>query len=299
MGFASCHGCSLCLLACPVWRQTRDVRLTPHGRAKALQHGATPADLDASIASCTLCGACEPACPEEIPLVDMILELRRAQPLPAQAMESQRTPLPMNDGFSASLFLPGASLRADPERLQRIAVLLDLPVAKDDGADISSALERGAALASDRQAMFLKSLQSAKRLVVADGLLLRKLREWLPGKRIVGLGEALSALEAVRAKLRATDLYVIEPRAFHADHARLVGHYDRLIKARNVRTNLDLQRLAVPTTASSASKSVDAHDQARWIVAGRAFDRIVVEDAADCAVFTAVTDRPVLHLGDL
>ena len=178
-------------------------------------------------------------------------------------------------------------------------MLLDLPVAKDDGADLSGALESGAALAANRQAAFLESLKGAKRLVVGDGLLLRKLREWLPEKRIVGLGEALSALDAVRAKLRATDLYVIEPRAFHADHARLVGHYDRLVKARSVKTNLDLQRLAVPTTASSAARRVDAQDQARWIVAGRAFDRVVVEDAADCAVFGLVTDRPVLHLGDL
>src|SRR4051794_16601654 len=86
--YAACHGCSLCLLACPVWRQKRDVRLTPHGRAKALQHGATPSDLRASIASCTLCGACEPACPESIPLMDMILDLRRQEPLEAVASEA-------------------------------------------------------------------------------------------------------------------------------------------------------------------------------------------------------------------
>jgi ferredoxin len=40
-GYAACSGCSLCLLVCPVWRATRDIRLTPHGRAKALQHGAS------------------------------------------------------------------------------------------------------------------------------------------------------------------------------------------------------------------------------------------------------------------
>ena len=39
--YAACSGCSLCLLVCPVWRRRRDdLRLTPHGRAKALQHGA-------------------------------------------------------------------------------------------------------------------------------------------------------------------------------------------------------------------------------------------------------------------
>jgi ferredoxin len=291
--FSSCHGCSLCLLSCPVWRQTRDVRLTPHGRAKAMQNGATAADLQASIASCTLCGACEPACPEEIPLVDMILELRRQQPM-------QLVEIPSGEGRPVeNALLAGEALRRDPERLKRIASLLDIEIAADDGTDISQALECGAALASGRIAAFVSSFRNAKRLVVADGLLLRKLREWLPEVRMVSLGEALSTLEAVRARLRATDLYVIEPRAFHADHARLVRHYDGLIKARNLKTNLDLQRFAVPTCASSAAKRVDPLDQARWILDGRAFERVVVEDAADCAVFAQVTDRQVLHIGDL
>jgi ferredoxin len=291
--FSACHGCRLCLLTCPVWRQTRDVRLTPHGRAKALQHGAGIADIRAAVQSCTLCGSCEPACPEEIPLVDMILELRRQQPI--QAAE-----IPSEEGIPVeSALLAGQALRRDPERLKRIASLLDIEIAADDGADISQALECGAALASGRVATFISSFRNARRLVVADGLLLRKLREWLPEVRIASLGEALSTLDAVRAKLRATDLYVIEPRAFHADHARLVRHYDGLIKARNLKTNLDLQRFAVPTCASSAATRVDPLDQARWILDGRVFERVVVEDAADCAVFARVTDRQVLHIGDL
>ena len=294
MEFSSCHGCSLCLLSCPVWRQTRDVRMTPHGRAKALQNGATAADLQASTASCTLCGSCEPACPEEIPLVDMILELRRQQPL-KELVPVHETIVPISE----DLLLAGEALRRDPERVKRIASLLDIAVAADDGSDISRAIECGTALPSGRVSSFIGSFRNAKRLVVADGLLLRKLREWLPEKQLVSLGEALSALEAVRARLRATDLYVIEPRAFHADHARLVRHYAALIEARNVKTNLDLQRLAVPTCASSAAKRVDPLDQARWILDGRAFDRVVVEDAADCAVFAQVTDRQVLHIGDL
>jgi ferredoxin len=285
--FSSCHGCDLCLLACPVWRQTRDVRLTPHGRAKALQHGATAADLRVSIASCRLCGACEPVCPEEIPLVDMILELRRAQPLPGALPPAP----PTTDAQSGTMLLPGAGLRRDRERLRRVAALLEVTIAGDDGEDVSASLETGIPLPAGRLKAFLDSAGKAERLIVADGLLLRKLREWLPGTRIVSLGEALSALEAVRAKLRATDMYVIEPRAFHADHARLVRHYDSLMKARGMTTNLDLQRIAVPIGGSL--------DQARWILEGRAFERVVVEDPSDCATFASVTDRPVVHVGDL
>ena len=51
---AACSGCSLCLLVCPVWRQTHDPRMTPEGRAKALQNGATAAEIAASVQSCTL-----------------------------------------------------------------------------------------------------------------------------------------------------------------------------------------------------------------------------------------------------
>ena len=50
---AACSGCSLCLLVCPVWRQSRDVSLTPLGRVKALQHGAGAAEVAASVEHCT------------------------------------------------------------------------------------------------------------------------------------------------------------------------------------------------------------------------------------------------------
>jgi ferredoxin len=294
---ASCSGCSLCLLACPVWRQTHDIRLTPHGRAKALQHGAGMQDIADSVAQCTLCGTCEPACPENIPLVDLMLELRRAQPLAATTFDVPRT-----NPAAGSLLLPGKALRG--ERLARVAGLLSCTVADDDGADLALALETGTPLQADRLRGFLGSLRGAHSLVVADGLLYRSLKDWLPDARIATLGEALSATDAVRSRLLPGDLYVIEPRAFHADHARLIGHYDALRAAKNLATNLDLQRLAIPTTASAAQRAlglpaIDAEDQARWILEGYRFDRVVVEDAADCAVFAAVTDRPVLHLADL
>ncbi len=294
---SSCSGCSLCLLACPVWRQSRDIRLTPHGRAKALQNGATAGDIAGSVSQCTLCGACEPACPEDIPLVDQILALRRDVPL-ATVTFTERSPGPVAE----ALLLPGRHLAAD--RLVRAATLLGCTVAADDGADIALALETGTPLPEGRLRAFLDSLRGARRLVVAEGLMLRKLREWLPDVRAASLGAALSAHEAIRGKLKASDLYVIEPRAFNGDQAALVGHYDALRVSTGCMTNLDLQRLAIPTTASAAQHAlglpaIDAREQARWILEGHAVERVVVEDAADCAVFAAVTDRPVLHVADL
>ena len=112
---------------------------------------------------------------------------------------------------------------------------------------------------------------------------------------------------AVRDKLRASDLYVIEPRAYHADQERLVKYYDALRASLGCSMNLDLQRLAIPTTATTAGSlpaqlgrsRVDVRDQARWILEGREFARIVVEDLNDIAAFAAVTDKPVVHLAQL
>ena len=77
---ADCSGCGLCLLVCPVWRLSREPGHTPRGRAKALQHGASIAELAGAIESCALCGACEPVCPENIDLVEMVVDLRRQLP---------------------------------------------------------------------------------------------------------------------------------------------------------------------------------------------------------------------------
>lgn len=291
---AQCSGCSLCLLACPVWHQTGDIRLTPHGRAKALQHGARVDELGAAVDACTLCGACEPACPERLPLVDMILALRAQRPAAASVQF-----VDVKEPAAGTLLLAGTALRRDAERLRRVAGMLDATIASDDGSDIAEAIERGLPVPAARLRSFHENLRKAGRLIVAEGLLLRKIREWLPRVRAISLGKALSAQDAVRAKLRASDLYVIEARAFHADHARLVRHYDALRRQDGFATNLDLQRLAIPTCTASVSKAVDSTAQARWILDGRAHERVVVEDPADREAFAAATDRPVVHLGDL
>lgn len=271
----SCSGCGLCLLVCPVWRETRDQRLTPKGRAKAIQHGAARAEVAASAASCRLCGACEPACPEALPLVDMVMELRGSR-IPAGSISGEKK--------STSVLLAGT---LDEKRRTKVLALLgkEFSVAEDHAQDIAQALESGAAISAERLEHFLEPLRSAKRVVVAEGLLVRFLRRWLPGVSVSGIGEAL--LSAVRGKLRTDDLYVIESRSYNLDQPRLVGRYDALRAASGCHMNLDLQRIALP-----------AARQGEWILEGRAVERIVVEDLADRAAF-AFSGKPVLHVADL
>ncbi len=288
---AACSGCSLCLLVCPAWRSTHDPRLTPEGRAKALQHGATAEDVRASVEACTLCGACEPVCPERIDLVGMTLDLRMRL-VDAKAVKvaqaGMRARVRSNAVAARTLLLAGPSLLAKEALLARIEALLGARACPDDGADIAQALAAGVPVPPERLAEFLAGLRHAKRLVVEDGAWMRHLRVWLPKTRIAGLGEALSSLAAVRRGLRSTDLYVIEPRAYHGDYARLVGHYDRLRAERGCAFNLDLQRIAIP-----------AHGQAGWILKGLSVDRVVVERQEDAAAFEALGAHAVVHIAEL
>ena len=277
MSHHDCSGCGLCLLVCPVWHGSRDVRLTPKGRARSIQHGATREDLAASVGGCTLCGACEPACPEELPLVDMVMELRSGGPFPTAEVRTQG---------KKKLLLPGRALRAEPDRLAGTLALLEgYELVADDGADIVVALETGAAIPDERLATFLAPLAMAKQIVVAEGLLLRALRRWLADASIRGIGEAL--LPAISEKLCAGDFYVIASQAFNCDQPRLIGRYDSLRAASGCEMNLDLQRIAMPVAG-----------QARWILEGRSIERIVVEDLAERAAFD-FAGKPVLHLAEL
>jgi ferredoxin len=267
--------------------------MTPEGRAKALQSGATAAEIATSVQSCTLCGACEPVCPEEIDLVGMTLDLRTrlADGAAVHALQSKmetKAAYPAAPVSASVVLLPGPAMRAMPEVLARVAALLDGTPCADDGADIAQALESGIPVPAKRLDAFLVHLRGARTIVVEDGLWMRSLREWLPKARLVGFGESLSSLAAVRRSLRRNDLYVIEPRAYHGDYERLVKHYDRLRTERGCAFNLDLQRIAIP-----------AAGQADWILKGRSVDRIVVERLEDGAAFERRGGPPVVHVAEL
>lgn len=291
--YPACHGCGLCRLVCPMWRSQRDPRFSAEGIAKARQNGATVGELAPVLAACTLCGACDPVCPESIDLTGMIMDLRRGLParpeLVARQAGYRKAAAAAAAAPAGALLLPGAALRADAGLLARVLELLGIRCATDDGADIALALEAGGAIDPGRRRRFLDMLDG-RTLVVGDGLLLRQLRGWLPGARLQGLGEALGNLSAIRRRIASADFYVVEARAYHADHQRLVTHYDALRKESGCAMNLDLQRIALPACDEA---------EVRWMLKGRRPARIVVEDAAGREVFRRVADVPVLHLAEL
>ncbi len=312
---SACSGCSLCLLVCPTWLSTRDLRMTPHGRAKALQHGATLADITPSVAACTLCGACEPVCPENIGVVDAVLKFRRELPpadvrLNVQDNMQALPPRPLYGPVPTSVtLLASATHKWRHHILARVRNVLGgrryISIEQDGGVDISLALEIGARIPGERLERFLAPLKLRETIIVADGLLLRHLREWLPGRQIVALGWALSMLPSVRRALKPGDLYVIEPRAYHLDHSVMVRYYDDLRAQTGCTMNLDLNRIAVPARAPGLAQGLlletpaDAQ-QIRWILQGRRdVRRIVIESELDRRAFERDCTIPVMHLAEI
>jgi NAD-dependent dihydropyrimidine dehydrogenase PreA subunit len=207
--FADCYGCSLCLLSCPMWLQQRDIRFSPQGYARAIQHGATALEMAEELSACIQCGACDLLCPEKIDLTGMIVAGWQEAQLADSSGKSDKS---LPDHFS------------------------------------------------------------------------------------------LSCEPALQQNLGPDDFYIIEARAFHARHAERVRHYDALRQATGCSMNLDLHRMAIPTGIGSSSDSLgrfDVRKQVEWLVQGRRFNRIIVENPTDQSMLAEITGKPVLHVSEL
>jgi len=314
-GYEACSGCGVCLLVCPLWRKTSSMSATRKGRARAMQGGATPEEIASSIDACLMCGSCGPACPEEISITEMNIEQRRRlnesrTKYPSWYPKSDKTisAAPHGPLRRSAILLAGECLSADPEATSRVIRLLGgdkkAALAHDDGRDIAADMEAGLPLNDKRIKSFIANISNADTLVVAEGLLHFALMEWLPRKKIKGLGEALMDSASLSKSLGPDDIYIIESRGYHSDFERLVKYYDRLRHETGCQMNLDLQRIAIPTGASSLQarhniETAGCLDHARWIMKGRRVKRIVVEDLADVKVFQSISDVPVVHISGL
>lgn len=112
----------------------------------------------------------------------------------------------------------------------------------------------------------------------------------------------MSCDPALLNSLRADDLYIIEASAFNSDHTRRVGHYEKLRQLSGCSMNLDLNRMAVPTGVGSRSEEMglfDVKKQIAWLIQGRCFQRIIVENPADRPMLAQITGKQVLHVSEL
>lgn len=299
--FSHCYGCGLCTLVCPVWQQTRDVSVTPHGHAKAVQIGG---DINIQgLFDCVLCGACESVCPEDIPIMVQLIALRVqsgnqpefeffASNENNKANQTRQTLLLADNALLEHKTLSGQQTSANVLALLN-STNNSIKMAADNGGDISQAMLAGINIPASRKAQFIESIKGATKLIVSDGLLKRLLQQWLPGIEIVSLGYVLSCLPGIENKLGAKDLYIIESQAYHADLKNMLVHYDALRRKCGCALNLDLQRLAIPAAGLAGDQ------QGQWILQGLSIERIIVENTVDAVVMERISGKPVIHVSEL
>ena len=112
----------------------------------------------------------------------------------------------------------------------------------------------------------------------------------------------ISCDASVQAQMGEDDLYIIDAAPFHADYANRVEHYDRLRKQTGCGMNLDLNRMAIATGMGSVAEQsgqFDVKKQVQWLIQGRDFKRVIVENHADMAVLREITSKPVFCVAEL
>jgi len=296
---ADCNGCAVCLLSCPVWRQSHDQTLTFCGRMRSMQGGAGLREIADSVNNCILCGSCEPVCSYGVESVMRTLQMRADLSGETQgALRDERT----SDSASGRVLLANPLLLAERDIIEKtLAHLGGVALHGDNGDDLSEALETGRQIDSQRLQDFVSSLGGASEVLTTDGLLFRLIRKFSPGTKLISLGEALLRVDIIKRAIGPDDLYVIDARTYNADYKRLVSFYDRIRKDTGAMMNLDLHRVATPTGTSLhiSSGMVDPVSQAEWMLRGRSPGRIIVENIEDAAPFRSVSNVPVVFVSEL
>lgn len=300
-GHEDCTGCAVCLLTCPVWSQTHDIMLTNAGRARALQAGAEPAELQDSAEACLLCGACSPVCPSGVDTVALTTRLRAAIRGKAAAVSAEKATVDF-DPSGWEVFLPGPALRRDKSLFPRLAEAfkaksIAIPPS-DDISEICADLDAGIDPGEERVDRVRKAMSGASGIIAAEGSTHKHLRRLFPRVPVRGLGEEL--LRRNSGALKPGDLYVIDPRAFNADHKRLLKLYYEMRLATGCTLSTSLQRAAIPAGPARGKKpGFDGEAQARWVLGRCKAERVIVESAEDLETFRSVSQAPVLHISEL
>jgi len=237
---------------------------------------------------CTLCAACDAACPLGLQPMTTILAS-----LPKQtAMHAIHMTVPSTTA-TTMLWSDHAVLRAHFPHAQ---------AAPDGGEDIRQALRTGDPIPTKRLHEFLAPLAAAKRVIIDDGLCYYAMRHWLPKAHLSTLAEAL--LPQQMQYLRSGDLLLLDATAFNADRTRLLPIMQRTARLRGFMLNLDLQRLAMPLNSYLHGDNGDNGDAAaqqrwQWLTKDAQVQRIIPERRQDVALAAEISGLPTTWIADL
>ena len=287
LNFGDCMGCGLCVLGCPAFEETGFDLLTARGRNKALQSGLTAQEMVEPIWACTLCGYCDAICPSEVHNVDIVLHLRRevsgqvaVQTEASRGVEG-RGPIEPGPVAGRALVL-GCTIRARAPHLipsiQAFLRRIGRPVeTHEDGCCGSLDVEAGRAMPARVNAG-----------VVADPVCIEQYDAEFLG--------VLAMQHVDLFELKPPFYYYAPNRIVNRDHARVYPLYDALRRRFDCDMNIDLNRLARSTSASSVQglSGRDARDiaaaVARLLAHSRA-ERIITCSPADYLAFKAYSGR--------
>jgi ferredoxin len=283
LNFGDCIGCGLCVLGCPAYEETGFDVLTARGRNKALQAGLVARDMVEPIWACTLCGYCDAICPSDVHNVKIVLQLRRdlvqgaVAPAPSAALrpvQGRALVLGCTIRDRAAHLIP--SIEEFLGRIGRPSGPLD------DGCCGSLEMEAG-------RAMPVRVTAG----VVADPVCLEQY-----DAEFLGL-LAMQHLDLF--ELKPPFYYYAPHRIVNRDHARAYPLYDALRRRSGCDMNIDLNRLARSTSASSVQglSGRDARDipaaVARLLMHSRA-ERIITCSPADYLAFKKYSGRETLFI---
>jgi ferredoxin len=298
LNYGDCIGCGLCVLGCPAYEETGFDLLTARGRNKALQAGLGARDMVEPIWACTLCGYCDAICPSGVNNVPIVLQLRRELAAETGVVQADAV-----QGFSPAVsgrptglhydytqtpaLVLGCTLRERaPHLIPSIEDFLrriGRPTGPADEACCGALeVETGHAMPS-----------RVKAGVVADPVCLEQY-----DAEFLGL-LAMQHLDLFQFK---TPFYYYVPhRIVNRDHAVAYPLYDALRRRFDCGMNIDLNRLARSTSASSAQglSGRDARDipaAVTRLLANSRAERIVTCSPADYLAFKAYSGRETLFI---
>jgi ferredoxin len=303
LNYGDCIGCGLCVLGCPAFEETGFDLLTARGRNKALQAGLAARDMVEPIWACTLCGYCDAICPSGVNNVPIVLQLRRD--LVASAENVVQGFRPAISGRPE-----GLHYNSPPEGLhynytQTPALVLGCTI-RDRAPHLIPSIEE-----------FLRRI--GRPIGPADetccGALDVEAGHAMRARRKAGVVADSVCFEQYDAEflgllaMRHLDLfqftapfyYYAPHRIVNRDHTVAYPLYDALRRRYDCGMNIDLNRLARSTSASSVQglSGRDARDigaaVARLLANSKA-ERIITCSPADYLAFKTYSGRETLFI---